>query len=250
MAQNADKTKAQWGFPILLGFILAAFIIAFGVQTWLFVDSFMPHNQLYLKIMTVVSFDGMALVYFLLRMFYKHWNQDSRHAIDVMFIVCMVGSLACTVLWTFLQAINFQWSSVPPLVLWIAYAVVTVAIPVNALVIYYIVDKEISAYRKARGVAPTPIPQQPRVGPGHPQHGWSKPDFTLSETPVQAQPALPNPSQYLSLLDKAVHSGQITEEEAAPLRNMIRGNASPLAEAPASQNGASGQATFNQVQGG
>lgn len=152
--EEEEQGKGHFLLGKLLKGLLGLFIIGFGVQTWLFVNVFMPSDQLFMKILTVFSFDGMGLVYFLLRRFYRFRAVEARHTVDSMLVFCLVCSGICTALYTYLTSAHFDWSIVPNWILLVCYGISTIAILIEAYVLYYIHDLETAA--KQAGKRPTP----------------------------------------------------------------------------------------------
>src|SRR5712691_6026859 len=118
-----------WGGLVLYGGLL----LLFGVQTWLFVNWVFPDDQLLAKVLTLISFDVMALFWSLAHTFYSFKSHGAQWWVRIAWGLTFFLSLVASILYLIIQfyfrfhlAVDQTWVSV-------GYAVSIVALVANIL---------------------------------------------------------------------------------------------------------------------
>lgn len=150
--QEEQDSTMGWLLGKTFFIITGVFILGFAVQTGLLVSHLLPQDDLLIQVLTVFSFDGMALLYYLAINFYKYKSGRTKfrdpaslHAIYVMFYVSLTGSFLCTLAWMMLDSNHFNWQSVPGWLVMVVNILVTVAFGVHVIIAYYVGSKEHNA---------------------------------------------------------------------------------------------------------
>ena len=190
-------------------------IVLFGWQTWEFVDWLLPSERLLMKILAVLNFDGFSYVWLAAGLFLARILQSTTRSFTLIAgIVDFVLSLACTVIQMTLQSAERFFIHIDPNVVYLAYAVIVIALVINITTLMAIVHIELPILL---GLPPKPKKRRRFFA----QAQTTAQERTFSSAEVQA-------------MLEAVKSGQ----------KAVGPDTSPLAEAPspakkASQNGAS-----------
>ncbi len=247
--QQQETGKAGYIFMALLIAAFCVLIIVFAFQTYLLVNTLFPNDNVFMKWVTVFSFDGCCVIYAGLELFYPFKWRKAKTLVGIMWGATFFGSLLCTIAYMNLSSDHLLHQIVDSTVLIACYAVVTLVFSGDIVAITYLIKGEYTAHM-AWKYRPRPLPVTPEPPTRQPvqyahnaeidaaiandelldTRGMNLPPLSRpSSTPVP----LANPGKYLDLLDKAERYGQISKEDAQPLRDMIRGSATrPLPTAP------------------
>lgn len=123
-------------------YILLIFLFAW--QTWEFVTWLFPQDELIFKILTVFSFDGMALLWAISSNFYIFASRITRSIARIGFWISFVFALAASVLYLVIQSIfKFHLVISQVLVNW-AYTITIIVLVFNILMILFFIEKEIA----------------------------------------------------------------------------------------------------------
>lgn len=184
MAQQEQDSAMGWLLGKVFFIITGVFILGFAVQTGLLVSHLLPQDDLLIQVLTVFSFDGMALLYYLAINFYKYKSGRTKfrdpaslHAIYTMFYISLAGSFLCTLAWMMLDSNHFNWQSVPPWLVFIVNILVTVAFGVHVIIAYYIGAKEHNAKYAQLDVRTTSAAQ--------PAANWKTPEPEIMQPVAQ-----------------------------------------------------------------
>lgn len=119
------KTTGQWLIPVIFGLVYVCILGVFAVQTYFLVDWLFPEQNYFMKIVTVFSFDGVALLCALAEAFYSFRSRGSHQMTRVAWGIAFVGSCVCTGVWMILSASTKMDFPVPDWVVNVSYIVVT-----------------------------------------------------------------------------------------------------------------------------
>ncbi len=125
MARTNRKTTGQWLIPVIFGLVYVCILGVFAVQTYFLVDWLFPEQNYFMKIVTVFSFDGVALLCALAEAFYSFRSRRAHQKVRVAWGVSFVGSCLCTAVWMILSASTKMDFPVPGWVLDWSYVIVT-----------------------------------------------------------------------------------------------------------------------------
>lgn len=119
------KTTGQWLIPVIFGLVYVCILGVFAVQTYFLVNWLFPEQNYFMKIITVFSFDGVALLCALAEAFYSFRSRSAHQMVRVAWGVSFVGSCLCTAVWMILSASTKMDFPMPGWVVDWAYIVVT-----------------------------------------------------------------------------------------------------------------------------
>lgn len=135
-SQQKKNTGGIVTFSIASIFLLG-FTGLFAWQTWEFVDFLFPSDAILMKILTLLSFDVMLLVYGMLDLFYRFATKLSHNLIKIGWGFAGFLSVTTTILFfTISSMLRFQVVISPALVDW-GYVIVTVSVVVNMVILTF-----------------------------------------------------------------------------------------------------------------
>src|SRR5947207_2532461 len=91
-------------FWVIGAFIYLGLIVLFGWQTWQLVNYLFPGDQLMAKVLTLLSFDVMAVVWGAMDLFYSFASRGAKMLVRVAWIITFLLSLVASILY-----LSFQW---------------------------------------------------------------------------------------------------------------------------------------------
>jgi hypothetical protein len=135
-----SQIKNHTGDPItftIASVFLLGFTLLFAWQTWEFVDFLFPSDALLMKILTLLSFDVMLIVYGALDLFYRFATKTSHNLIKVGWCVAGFLSITTTILFFSISSmLRFQIVVTQAMVNW-GYVVVTISVVVNMIILTF-----------------------------------------------------------------------------------------------------------------
>ncbi len=102
-----DAKKAHTGNPglyILAATVYISLLILFGFQTWQLVNFLFPQDQLLMKLLTLVSFDVMSLLWGSCDLFYRFASPGAKSIVRWAWAVSFLLSLAASVFYLVLSS--------------------------------------------------------------------------------------------------------------------------------------------------
>lgn len=134
------KNNPHMGEPItftIASIFLLGFTGLFAWQTWQFVDFLFPSDAILMKILTLLSFDVMLLVYGSLDLFYPFVTSVSHNLIKVGWSVAGLLSIITTILFFSISSmLRFQIVITQSMVNW-GYVIVTISVVVNMIILTF-----------------------------------------------------------------------------------------------------------------
>src|SRR6266568_4273232 len=163
--QQQETGKAGYIFMALLIAAFCVLIIVFAFQTYLLVNTLFPNDNVFMKWVTVFSFDGCCVIYAGLELFYPFKWKSAKTLVGIMWGATFFGSLLCTIAYMNLSSDHLLHQIVDSTVLIACYAVVTLVFSGDIVAITYLIKGEYIAtmawkYRP-RPVLVTPEPEPP-----------------------------------------------------------------------------------------
>ncbi len=138
--------KAGYLFMGLLIFAFVALVIVFAFQTYALVDGLFPSDNLFMKGVTVFSFDGCCIIYAGLEMFYMFKWRGGAMLAGIMWLVTFGGSLLCTIAYMNLSSDHLLNLITNTSVLLWSYALVTLVFAGDIVAITFMLKNEWFAY--------------------------------------------------------------------------------------------------------
>ncbi len=165
--QQRKMNGAGYLFMGLLITALCILLIVFAFQTYFLVDTLFPSDNIFMKVVTVFSFDGCCIIYAGLDLFYHFKWQHSKNLTNIMWGATFIGSLICTVAYMNLSSDHLLHQIVNINLLYTAYAIVTVVFAGNIVAITFLVKKEYVAWLewKYGGAVIAPVTTPANVHP-------------------------------------------------------------------------------------
>jgi hypothetical protein len=176
---------------IILALAYLGLLILFGIQTWLFVDWLFPSDQLLMKILTVISFDFMAVLWASLESFYIFVDRASHSLVKWAWGFTFLLSLIASVLYMVLQSMFRFHIGVSQDLINLAYGITITALVFNIICITFFIRHEWMI-------------RHPRLYEYEPVAIY-EPPVTVS---MQAQAALPSPELDTEPLQNAARPGR------------------------------------------
>lgn len=97
---------------IILATVYVSVLILFGSQTWLFVSWLFPDTQLAMKLLTVLCFDVMALLWACVDLMYQFASKGARTVVRWAWAISFVLSLLASIFYLVLESM-FRFSVTP-----------------------------------------------------------------------------------------------------------------------------------------
>ncbi len=142
MGNQRQMGKAGYLF---MGLLIAAFVllvIVFAFQTYFLVNTLFPSDNVFMKVVTVFSFDGCCIIYAGLELFYHFKWKHAKTLTGIMWGLTFLGSLICTVAYMNLSSDHLLHAITDSNILVIAYAVVTAVFSGDIVAITYLIKNE------------------------------------------------------------------------------------------------------------
>jgi hypothetical protein len=124
-AVRSRKTTGQWLIPAIFFVVYIGILAVFAVQTYLLVDWLFPAQNFFMKVITVFTFDGIALLCAAAEAFYSFRRRSAHQIVRVAWGVSFIGSCLCTGVWMILSASTKLDFVVPYWIIVLAYVIVT-----------------------------------------------------------------------------------------------------------------------------
>lgn len=185
MQQNKAHRPANLIVTALVYIIYVGLLLLFGFQTWQFVNFLFPDDQLTMKVLTLISFDAMALLWGVADLYYAFMSKGAKTWVRVAWVVTFILSLVASILYLVIQAFfRFHVGISEAMVDW-GYTISLFALTFNIITLMMFIYLEYSARHPH---------QDEFVGP------WITPRETVPATlaqtgtivnPAPATPALP-----------------------------------------------------------
>jgi len=121
-----------------------ALLLLFGWQTWEFVNFLFPDDQLLMKLLTVFSFDVMALIWGCAHIFYRFAHPHAKTAVGWGWAITNILSLVATILYMVIQSMFRFHVVVSTDVVNFGYGVTITALVFNLAMIAVFLYKEIA----------------------------------------------------------------------------------------------------------
>lgn len=122
--------------------VYVAVIVAFAVQTLELVTWLFPHDNQFMRVVTVFVADGCATGWAMAEMFYRFRLRRSKHLAFGMWIVTFILSTAATVIQMYLSSTGNIPHKIDPSVITVAYGMVILAFVINIIAITVIIRME------------------------------------------------------------------------------------------------------------
>lgn len=142
MSTTRTAHTGNTGLFITMGLAYVALLILFGIQTWLFVDWLFPNDELLMKILTVVSFDVMALLWACLESFYRFATAGTHTIVKWSWGITFLLSLIASVIYMVLQSMFRFHLEVSPQLINTAYGITITALVFNIVMITFFIRNE------------------------------------------------------------------------------------------------------------
>src|SRR6266568_4827909 len=107
--------------PIVLSIVYVGLIIAFGFQTWELVDHLFPAENAWMKWATVFSFDIMAAIWTVVKMFGKFHVHGNYSLAKGMWRITFTLAAIASGIQMYLQAVAFTYQGVDVRIIYVAY---------------------------------------------------------------------------------------------------------------------------------
>jgi hypothetical protein len=101
---QVQRKHSNIGLFVVISLAYIALLLLFGWQTWQFVNFLFPDDQLLMKLLTVFSFDVMALIWGCAHIFYSFAHPYAKNAVAWGWGVTNVLSLVATILYMVIQS--------------------------------------------------------------------------------------------------------------------------------------------------
>lgn len=135
-----QKKKAHTGNAglfVVVAIIYVGILLLFAWQTWSFVDWLFPSDQLLMKLLTVLCFDIMALIWACLDLFYHHATRGARTLIRWAWAISFILSLIASIFYLVLESILRFKLEITPVTVDIGYGVTIVAVTETVLFVTF-----------------------------------------------------------------------------------------------------------------
>lgn len=125
-ASKQRKSAGNFWLPWIAALIYVGILGVFAVQTYDLVAWLFPATNWWMQVVTVFTFDGVALLCAMFEAFYTFRRRKSHHLVRGMWAGAFAGSCLATIFWMILSAATKLDFTVDPRVIDFAYGVVTV----------------------------------------------------------------------------------------------------------------------------
>jgi hypothetical protein len=99
-----QRKHSNIGLFIVIALAYILLLGLFGWQTWEFVNFLFPDDQLLMKLLTVFSFDVMALIFGCAHLFYRFAHPNAKAAVIWGWSITNLLSLAATIIYMVIQS--------------------------------------------------------------------------------------------------------------------------------------------------
>ena len=101
---QVERKHSNIGLFIVIAIAYIALLLLFGWQTWEFVNVLFPDDQLLMKLLTVFSFDVMALIFGAAHLFYRFAHPHAKTAVGWGWAITNLLSLVATIIYMVIQS--------------------------------------------------------------------------------------------------------------------------------------------------
>ena len=189
---------------VITGIVYIVYIgllILFGFQTWQFVNFLFPDDQLTMKVLTLISFDVMALLWGVADLYYAFASKGAKTAVRTAWVITFLLSLVASILYLAIQAFfRFHIGISVTMVDW-GYTISLFALTFNIIILMFFIYLEWNARHPHQDefVGPWIAPRQPKVPTGGQQ-------VSLAQTGTTVTPSLsPEATAQIGVLMAAYH---------------------------------------------
>lgn len=130
---------------VLVYLVYIGLLILFGFQTWQFINFLFPDDQLTMKVLTIISFDIMALLWGVADLYYAFASKGAKTAVRAAWVITFILSLVASILYLAIQSLfRFHVDVSQTMINW-GYIVSLFALTFNIIILMLFIYLEYSA---------------------------------------------------------------------------------------------------------
>lgn len=175
---------------ILFAVVYVALLILFASQTWLFINWLFPPDQLVMKALTLLTFDGMAALWAVGDLFYKFASPGAKTIVRTAWAISFLLSMLATIFYLVLESMLRFNIAITPDTVNVGYGVTITAVTLNVLFVTFFLYLEWRARHPEEYEFAQPTQHIWRSDAGQAEEDPFPP---LPEPRTKPMPALPSP---------------------------------------------------------
>lgn len=130
---------------VVLSLLYLGLLVLFGYQTWMFVSWLFPDDQFLMKLLTLISFDVLSLLWACTDLFWKFADREARTLVRSAWALTFFLSLAASILYLVIESMFRFQVPISPITVDIGYGVSIFALTANILFLTFFLYKEYRA---------------------------------------------------------------------------------------------------------